>query len=257
MGIKRLFFDIETSPNVGLFWSAGYRQNISYESIIKERAIICIAYKWANEKTVHLLHWDKNQNDKAMLKEFIKIANQADELIAHNGDKFDLPWIRTRCLFHGINMFPTYTTLDTLVQARNKFRFNSNKIDYIAKFLGIGAKIHTNYDMWKKIVLDNDQKSLIKMGVYCKGDVSLLEKVYDKLSPHLPTKTHHGVAAGQSKFSCPHDGSTNMRYVRIRITAAGVKRYVLQCKDCGKYHTVSEKVYNDFLKQNGKNKKSN
>jgi type VI protein secretion system component Hcp len=131
------------------------------------------------------------------------------------------------------------------------------KIDYIAKFLGIGAKIHTNYDMWKKIVLDNDQKSLIKMGVYCKGDVSLLEKVYDKLSPHLPTKTHHGVVAGQSKFSCPHDGSTNMRYVRTRITAAGIKRYVLQCKDCGRYHTVSEKVYNDFLKQNGKNKKSN
>jgi len=257
MGIKRLFFDIETSPNVGLFWSAGYRQNISYESIVKERAIICIAYKWAGGKTVHSLQWDKNQNDKTMLKEFMKIVNQADELIAHNGDKFDLPWVRTRCLFHGIDMFPNYVTLDTLVQARNKFRFNSNKIDYIAKYLGIGAKIHTNYDMWKKIVLDNNQKSLQEMVRYCKGDVSLLEKVYDKLAPHLPTKTHHGVAVGQPKFSCPHDGSTNMRYVRTRITATGVKRYVLQCKDCGRYHTVSEKVYNDFLKQNGKNKKSN
>ena len=257
MGIKRLFFDIETSPNVGLFWSAGYRQNIGYESIVKERAIICIAYKWAGEKTVHALYWDKNQNDKTMLKEFMKVVNQADELITHNGDKFDLPWIRTRCLFHGIEMFPTYTTLDTLVQARNKFRFNSNRIDYIAKFLGLGAKIHTNYDMWKKIVLENNQRSLQEMVRYCKGDVSLLEKVYDKLSPHLPTKTHHGVVAGQPKFSCPHDGSTNMRYVRTRITATGIKRYVLQCKDCGKYHTVSEKVYKDFLKHGNKSKKPN
>lgn len=257
MGIKRLFFDIETSPNVGLFWSAGYRQNIGYESIVKERAIICIAYKWAGEKTVHTLQWDSHQNDKAMLKEFLKIANQADELIAHNGDKFDLPWIRTRCLFHGIEMFPTYTTLDTLVQARNKFRFNSNKIDYIAKFLGIGAKIHTNYDMWKKIVLENNQKSLQEMVRYCKGDVSLLEKVYDKLSPHLPTKTHHGVAAGKPKFSCPGCGSTNMKLVRTRITATGVVKYQLQCKDCGKYHTVSEKVYKDFLKHGNKRKKPN
>jgi hypothetical protein len=26
--IKRLFFDIETSPNIGFFWTAGYKQNI-------------------------------------------------------------------------------------------------------------------------------------------------------------------------------------------------------------------------------------
>lgn len=254
MKIKRLFFDIETSPNIGLFWSAGYSQNISYESIIRERSVICIAYKWEGEKKINILYWDESQNDKNMLKEFIKIANQADELVAHNGDKFDLPWIRTRCLFHGISMFPTYTTLDTLIQARNKFKFNSNKIDYIAKFLGVGGKIHTNFDLWKKILLDNNQYFLHKMGVYCKGDVSILEKVYNKLSPHLPTKTHHGVAVGKPKFSCPHDGSTSLRYVRTRITATGIKRYVLQCKDCGRYHTISEKEYIEFLKHGNKTK---
>jgi hypothetical protein len=37
---KRLFFDIETSPNIGLFWSAGFKLNIAPENIIKERAII-------------------------------------------------------------------------------------------------------------------------------------------------------------------------------------------------------------------------
>ena len=111
---KRLYFDIETSPNVGLFWSAGYKQNIDYSNIIKERAIICICYKWEDEKETYALTWDSKQDDKKMLIEFIKIANQADELIGHNGDKFDLAWIRTRCLFHKIDMFPKYTTIDTL-----------------------------------------------------------------------------------------------------------------------------------------------
>jgi hypothetical protein len=63
---------------------------------------------------------------KKMLIEFIKVLNTADETIGHNGDKFDLAWVRTRCLFHGIDMFPSYTTIDTLKVARSKFKFNSN-----------------------------------------------------------------------------------------------------------------------------------
>jgi hypothetical protein len=65
---KRLYFDIETSPNIGLFWSAGYKQKIDYSNIIKERAIICICYKWEDEKQVHSLNWDKNQSDKKLLQ---------------------------------------------------------------------------------------------------------------------------------------------------------------------------------------------
>ena len=125
--IKRLFFDIETSPNIGLFWTAGYKQNISHDNIIKERAIICICYKWADDEKIYSLTWDANQDDKKMLEQFVQIANEADELVGHNGDKYDLAWIKTRCLYHNIPMFPNYVTIDTLKQARSKFKFNSNK----------------------------------------------------------------------------------------------------------------------------------
>ena len=87
---RRLFFDIETSPNIGLFWEAGYKKNIDYSNIIQERAIICICYKWEEEKEVYALQWDSKQNDKTMLQKFIEVANTATELVGHNGDKFDL-----------------------------------------------------------------------------------------------------------------------------------------------------------------------
>jgi len=74
---KRLFFDIETSPNVGFFWSAGYKLNITPDSIIQERAIICICYKWEDEKEVYFLQWDSKQNDKRMLQSFIEVAKSA------------------------------------------------------------------------------------------------------------------------------------------------------------------------------------
>ena len=244
MSQKRLFFDIETSPNIGLFWTAGYKLNISHDSIIKERAIICICYKWADDDKVYSLTWDKDQCDKKMLESFIKVANEADELVGHNGDRFDLAWIRTRCLFHRIPVFPNYTTIDTLKSARSKFKFNSNKLDYIAKFLGIGQKIHTGYDLWKKIVLDKDKDALEEMVTYCKGDVTLLEKVYAEMVNYLPSKTHYGVIAGGGKASCPECGSQEMKFSKRRISALGTHRIQLQCTDCGKYHTVSETQYN-------------
>ena len=43
--IKRLFFDIETSPNIVYSWRTGYNLTITTENIITERAIICISYK--------------------------------------------------------------------------------------------------------------------------------------------------------------------------------------------------------------------
>jgi uncharacterized protein YprB with RNaseH-like and TPR domain len=238
---RRLFFDIETSPNIGLFWEAGYKKNIDYSNIIKERAIICICYKWEDEKEVGWLTWDAKQCDKKMLERFVKIANTADELVGHNGDKFDLAWIRTRCLYHGIEMFPNYTTIDTLKVARSKFKFNSNKLNYIAKFLGIGQKIHTDFDLWKRIVLNKDKVAMVKMVKYCKMDVLLLEKVYKHLSAHIAPKTHYGVIFGGDRGSCPECGSDHLvRYLK-KVSATGVKKIIYQCKTCGKFHVKLDK----------------
>jgi hypothetical protein len=86
----------------------------------------------------------------------------------------------TRCLLHGISMFPKYTTIDTLKEARGRFRFNSNRLDYIGKFLGLGQKVHTGFDLWKDIMLRNCAKSMLKMLAYCKNDVRLLENVFNR-----------------------------------------------------------------------------
>lgn len=238
---KRLFFDIETSPNIGLFWEAGYKKNIDHSNIIKERAIICICYKWEDSKEVGFLTWDSKQSDKKMLQNFIKIANQSDEIVGHNSDKFDLAWVRTRCLFHHIEMFPTYTTIDTLKISRSKFKFNSNKLDYIAKYLGMEGKIHTEFGMWKDIVINKDKKAMDKMVKYCQQDVKLLESVYKELSIHIPNKTHYGVIFNQDRGSCPECGSDELLRMVKRVTASGIKKIVFQCKTCHKYHTKTDK----------------
>ena len=238
---RRLFFDIETSPNIGVFFSAGYKLNIGYQSIIKERAIICICYKWEGDKEVTSLEWDENQCDKKMLLQFINVANTADEMVGHNGLKFDLNWVRTRCLYHRIDMFPNYIVIDTLTIARSKFRFNSNKLDYIAKFLGIGKKIKTDFNLWKDILLKKDIVAMAKMVKYCKGDVILLQKVYERLSNHILVKSHFGKAFNQDRGSCPECGGDDLGIKGYRYTAAGTKKVQYQCNICRKYHSKTEK----------------
>jgi DNA polymerase III epsilon subunit-like protein len=165
--IKRLYFDLETSANVVYSWRIGHDVMISHDNIIEERKIICIGYKWEGDKDVRILSWDENQCDKKMLTEFIEIMNLADEVVAHNGDKFDIKWLRTRCIFHRLPMIPDYQSLDTLKAARGKFLFNSNKLDYIAQFLGIGKKSETGgFGLWKE-VMQGDEAALKKMCNYC------------------------------------------------------------------------------------------
>ena len=238
---RRLFFDIEVSANIGFFWQSGYKLNIGPQNIIKERAIICICYKWEDEKQVNELHWDAKQNDKKLLEAFIKIANSADEMVGHNGDRFDLSWVRTRCLFHGIEMFPSYTTIDTLKVARSKFKFNSNKLNYIAQFLGIGQKIKTEYDLWKDITLYKSKPAMDKMIKYCIMDVILLEKVYKALSPHIAPKTHYGVVFGGDRGTCPECGSEELVRYCSRVSASGIKKVQLKCKTCFKMHSRTDK----------------
>jgi len=239
--MRRLFFDIEVSPNIGLFWQSGYKLNIGYDSIIKERAIICICYKWEGQKRVHSLKWDDKQNDKQLLKAFIKVMDLADEVVGHNSDSFDVKWIRTRCIFHGIDMMPNYKSIDTYKESKKGFRFNSNRLDYIGDFLGHGKKKSTSYDLWKEILLKKNNKALTEMVDYCKRDVELLESVFTSMNKYIKPKTH----IGEYFSDCPECGSGHIRQHDRKVSASGTVTLIKKCMDCGKYHSVPE---NKFLK---------
>lgn len=242
---KRLFWDIETSYNLVASWNIGYNLNIDHNSIIKERAIICISYKWAHENKVNTLTWNKG-DDKQLLLDFIEIINSADESIGHNSDKFDLKWLRSRCLYHSIPMFPDYITTDTLKLARLGFRFNSNRLDYLGKFMGFGGKKDTGgFKLWQDIVERDDNKAMKQMVKYCEGDVLLLEKVYNRLNPYTKHKTHVGVVLGNPKCSCPNCGSLKTHSQGRAISAAGFEKVRMQCQKCGKYFRVNKTDYDN------------
>ena len=246
---RRMFFDIETSYNIGKFWRTGYNLNINPGDVIKERAVICISWKFEGEDKVYNLKWDKNQCDKEMLKEFSAIMSTVDEAVAHNGDRFDIKWLRTRCLMHDI-YFPTYVkSFDTLKKVRSMFNFQSNKLDYIANVLGFGNKLPTSMKLWDDIILNRCPKAMKTMVEYCDHDVILLEDVYRKIMPYTKAVTHVGVSLGKSKCSCPNCGEEDeIKYIKPTVTAAGTIKRHIKCETCETDYIVSDSVYKKFKK---------
>jgi len=236
--MRRLIWDIETSPNIAFTWRAGHKIYIDPENIINERAIICICYKWEGEKKVYSLEWNKGC-DKKMIKCFIEIAKQADELVAHNGDRFDVKWLNTRALFHELDPDPFLKTVDTLVIARKHFYFNSNRLDYIGKYLLGKQKLKTDFGMWWDIVKKNCPIAMSKMIKYCKQDVNLLESIWKKISHYHNPKSHEGVIQGKEKWTCARCGSEDVIRVKQRVSSRGTTTVQMKCKSCFGYYTIS------------------
>ena len=233
-----LLIDLETAPNLGLFWGCGHKVSISPDQIIEERQIICASWKWAGEETVHNVSWGRKKDDRRVLEQLLPVIAKADMIVAHNGKKFDLPWINARLMFHKLPPLPKVKVLDTLRECKNTFYLNSNRLDYIAKYIGREGKISVPYQLWKDIILHNRPKDLNSMIEYCNRDIIELEGVYNAILPYI-NNTFNLSSFNERPDICPKCGSSHLVKNGLSYAQVGVKqRY--KCMDCG-YRPVGGK----------------
>jgi DNA polymerase elongation subunit (family B) len=228
---KRRPWDIETTTDRVELFGLKVDGYISHEQLIDEHWIICGSWKDYKKDKVYSVSvkprtfWD----DYKVVKTLCEMVGESDELIHHYGDYFDLPVLRARALFHGINPFPPVLTTDTKKIASKLFKFNSNKLDYLAQYLKLGKKKKTDYDLWKRC-RRGDAEAIKYMTEYNKQDVKLLEAVHDKLAAWAPATLN--LALFSDGDSCPNCGSLNIQKRGLSYTKTGTKqRYV--CTDCG------------------------
>ncbi len=251
--IKRLLIDLETSPAIGSFWRPGYNLRLTNDNIEIHARIITAAYKWQGEKKVHALVWKGKgiggQCDKNIIEGIVPVMNEADEIIAHYGDGFDIPWVRTRALYHGI-VTGIWKTVDTHSWAKKLFLLPTNKLNDIAEYLGLGQKLPTDYDLWRKITFYDDAKALKHMVEYNQHDVELLEQVWEQLMVYAPPPTHAGVFDQKEKWTCPECGGDPSKKATTgrRASAAGTVKYQMYCGVCPRYYMINNTAYQKWIK---------
>jgi DNA polymerase elongation subunit (family B) len=235
-----LMFDCETSPVKVWTFRIGNKISIGHDAIVAGQKfdIICICYKWAHESKVHSLTWDSKHNSEKMITAFTKVIESADLVIGHNGDGFDIKQVNTQRLLHNLSPIDWPKSEDTLKMFRSKFYLPSNKLDYISKILFKSGKDKMCFQDWVDIVDGKSTLALSKMVKYCKKDVLLLEKAYNRVKAFCKPKILPA-AIKIDRSICPRctSGDTQKRGQTYGLNAKR-KHY---CKPCG-HHFIGVRI---------------
>lgn len=233
---KILIFDIETSPMKAYVWNR-WHTNIYLEQTISEWFCIAWSAKWlySNEVIGEVVTPIEalKEDDSRIMKKLYELISQADIIVAHNGDKFDIPKINSRFISLGLPPYKPVFSIDTLKVAKKQFGFSSNKLDALAEYFGIPHKLETSFDLWKRC-LNGDVKSLQYMLEYNKMDVKILEEVYLRLRPWI--KGHPNIANiyNEDELNCSACGSDKLELLPNQYYYTSVGQYQLyRCKECG------------------------
>lgn len=241
MKLKVLFFDIETAPLLAHIWhpAQGWVTN---EQMLHDSFLLCWAAKWDDSDKVISARLSsaeaKAQDDGRIVALLADLIREADVIVAHNGDKFDLPRVNQRLLLLGLEPLGPKTTIDTLKLARKNFALAHNKLDYLASELGFGNKIKTDFSLWRSAYL-GDVAALKEMQAYNVHDVVLLQQVFERMTPYVQHLTRLYEADYDGQMICLYCGNEGIENFqkrgKYRTQASTFQR--VQCKNptCLKY----------------------
>ncbi len=233
---RLLYYDIETAPTLAWVWKLWKTNVIEVE---QNWYLLSCSWKWAGDKNTSFIsimddpdfHPDTD-NDRVVAEKLHQLFVEADAIVAHHGDRFDLPKLQSKFLKHDLGPVPKMTQIDTRKQAARVFGApgQSMSLKALAEYLGFGTKItHQGFELWRDC-MKGDPKAWTTMEKYNRHDVVLLERLYERLLPFIDTPNKGFWDKGVTV--CPSCGSLDLSKRGVRRTA--VSEFVrFSCGNCG------------------------
>lgn len=243
--MKVLILDIETAPNLAYVWAL-WDQNVGLNQLVDSGQVISFAAKWLGEKKVEFRS-DFHDGHEAMIRRAYELMDEADAIVHYNGKAFDIKWLNTEFLLLGLTPTAPHKDIDLLSVVRSRFKFPSNKLQYVANALGLGGKEDTGgFDTWVGCMA-GDEKAWRAMKKYNIGDVELTERLYNRvrgwIKNHPSVLIHDGVD-DPDRPACPDCGSTHVQKRGYYYTKGSTfQRY--QCQNipkCGCYFRETSRI---------------
>lgn len=247
---KILTIDIETAPIEAYTWGI-WDVNVGLDQIKTEWGILSYAAKWLDKKPV--IYADtggrgkrKVRDDKALMKELWKLLDQADIVVAQNGQRFDVKKINARLIMHDFKPYSPIRVVDTLLVAKKHFGFTSNKLAWMSKYLTDAKKSEhkkfPGFELWTECLADNP-KAWAEMAKYNKLDVIATEQLYIKQRPWIKGHPNMASYTPSHEHACTNCGSTNVTKNGFAILQQGkYQRFI--CGDCGTWSRGKQNMIN-------------
>jgi DNA polymerase elongation subunit (family B) len=211
-----------------------WEQNVI--KIVREAYMLSYSAKWLGGKHVTKGLCDYKgyeggpDKEKELTTDLWKLFDEADILIAHNGDKFDIRKANALFYKYKLGTPSPYKTVDTMKVWNKNFATNSKSLRYIAQYADIEKKMeHEGFPLWEGCD-QADPKAWKKMLKYNRQDVVVTEQLYLSL---LPWITNHPPVG----TDCPNCGKATILTIRSYMTRRGPKTRG-QCA-CGFWREIS------------------
>lgn len=233
--LRVLFWDLETAPMMAYIFQLK-TEYVSPDKLLHETFMLSWSAKWEGEKKVHsaVLTGDeaRAQDDRRIVESIADLVREADVVVAHHGDRFDVPVLNNRVLMQGLPPLGNVKTMDTRAMAAKSFRMASNKLDHLAYQMFGERKLKTDFDLWRDCYF-GEERALKKMVKYNRKDVVLLERVYHAMEPYVQGLPRLHTAVEPGERTCPFCGEEALRKKGTYHTnASSFQKYM--CTECGR-----------------------
>ena len=238
--MKVLHLDIETAPNLAHVWGL-WQQNVALSQLMAPGYVLCWAAKWDGGREV-FFDSEHQSSRRTMLQRVHKLLSEADIVVTYNGASFDLPTLNAEFVQQGMTPPSPYQHVDLLLAVRKRFRFPSNKLEYVSKALGVGSKVkHEGHPLWVAC-MNGEDRAWQRMRRYNENDVRLQERLYRRILGWIPNHPNHALYVDSDRPCCPNCGGTRLKSNGLRRTAAQVYRRYL-CLKCGAWSRDTKKEH--------------
>lgn len=123
--------------------------------------------------------------DRLLVEEIFNILRPCHIMYAHNGERFDVRWLRSVALKYGLEM-PRLRLVDPCAVAWRSYRLGRNSLEAVADFLNLPQrKIHIPPDIWRSALLDDDNAAWDQLVARCESDVEILNAISRRITGDL------------------------------------------------------------------------
>ena len=244
-GVKILFIDIETAPTIGVFYDRKVNF-ISPKQIIQHGFMLSVQYAWGmgEVRNVNLRNMGikpkrgmYSPDDCKPLVEFTRnLINEADMVVAHNGDRFDIAKINAYIRKHQLKPMHQPPSCDTLKLAKRIAKHESNSLADLNKYYDIELKDGGGFGYETAVqCMAGVDAAWDKTEKYGDQDIIALRELYLATRQYATGNLHPNMNLfySDTKTRCPVCASVNHKWSnKPKYTTTQVYD-TAQCSNCG------------------------
>lgn len=151
--------------------------DIMLSYVIKTRDSDEYKFDFVRKDELFDLSWDKR-----ICKKLINDMLYYDVIITYYGTKFDIPFIRSRCLYWKLPFinFGLVKHKDVYYMVKRLLKLHRSTLEAATKFLGIAGKNHVELETWVRAKY-GDEKAMEYVLDHNLKDCAILERLHKKL----------------------------------------------------------------------------